>query len=143
MLNTQTFNLVLIACSAIAGLSALVCILLMRRARTEARNCLAVVTELQTELSDTSRDMDTMTQRATSQERRIAWIESRVRNAKAVNLATDEETFSQPPAKLSVTEQRHRVAQLTNRGVDCNTIASMLDMPHGEVELMIGLSHLN
>lgn len=143
MLNQQTFNLVLIACSVITSASALLCLLLMRRARTEARDLLAVVTELETELSETSRDMDTMTQRATSQERRIAWIETRVRNARAVNVAPDEETFSQPPAKLSVTERRHRVAQLTNRGVDCHTIASMLDMPHGEVELMIGLSHLN
>lgn len=143
MLNQQTFNLALIACSVITSVAALACLLLMRRARTEARDLLAVVTELETELSDTSRDMDTMTQRTTSQERRIAWIESRVRNVKAVSLAPDEETFSQPPAKLSVTERRHRVVQLNKRGVDCNTIASMLDMPHGEVELMIGLSHLN
>ena len=143
MLNPQNFNLLLIACFSLMTLFAFACFIFLRKARKETQNCVAVINQLESELSETSRDMDTMAHRATAQDRRIAWIESRVRNNRASAPAPADEAVEQLSMKPTITERRHRVIQLTKRGVDCNTIASMLNMPHGEVELMIGLSHLN
>jgi len=143
MLTAQNFNMILIACASLMTLCSIACFILLRKARTETQNCVAVVTQLEKELAETSRDMDTISCRATRQDRRVAWIESRVRNNQVAAPALLDESQTAVSGKPTITERRHRVIQLTKRGVDCNTIATMLNMPHGEVELMISLSHLN
>ena len=74
------------------------------------------------------------------QARRIAWLESRVRGPVT---APAEEPVAEPsadvPAKPSITERRHRVLRLAQRGQDAKQIAATLGMNYGEVELMIGL----
>ncbi len=143
MNHPQIFNLVLIACPILMIFCSGVCLMLLRRARRETRDCLELATQLSTELAETSRDMDTITCRVTGYSRRIAWLESRMRNNSTPTAAKVEEAPAQASGKPTITERRHRVTQLAERGVDCNTIASMLNMPHGEVELMVGLSHVN
>jgi hypothetical protein len=144
MIDPQIFNLLMISCAALMVTGAVTCLHLMRKARNESQNCIAVATQLETELLETSRDLDTVSQRATDQARRIAWLESRVRNNLTPSLPVDEEIPARTPSnKPTITERRHRVNQLSRRGVDCHTIASMLNMPQGEVELMISLNQLN
>lgn len=136
-------NLVLISSVALTVICLGVCLLLLRRSRKETQECFALSTQLGTELAELSRDLDTISCRATGQARRIAWLESRVRNGSKLAAENAEDAPIQMQGKPTITERRHRVTQLTERGLDCSTIASMLNMPHGEVELMVGLSHVN
>ncbi|HYJ46739.1 MAG TPA: hypothetical protein VEV81_09010 [Pyrinomonadaceae bacterium] len=144
MSNPQIWNLVLVSSAALTVCCLGACLMLLRKARRETQDCLALSTQLGTELTEISRDLDTISCRATGQARRIAWLESRVRNGSAIApVSVDDVAAVQVKARPTITERRHRVMQLNERGVDCNTIASMLNMPHGEVELMVGLSHVN
>jgi DNA-binding NarL/FixJ family response regulator len=146
MNHPQLLNLILIASASLMVCCAMACLIFLRKARQEAQNCTALTIELESRMAETSRDLDTMTQRATDQARRIAWLESRVRNSSVPAQQpplVDEALSAQASTKPTITERRHRVMQLKRRGVDCNTIASMLNMPHGEVELMVNLNDIN
>src|SRR3954464_12048157 len=114
MLNPQTLNLIFIACPVLMIGCAFVCLIFLRKARSESRQAAVLVAQLENEISELSRDLDTVSQRATTQDRRVAWLESRVRNSKVA--APAEETVEQLSGKPTITERRHRVIQLTRRG---------------------------
>ncbi len=141
MANTLILPAVLITCSSLSVIGALLCLLLLRWARSEAQNFHALALQMDAELSDASRELKLAARRADDHSRRLAWLESRVRPT-----ATDAPTLvaatRQFQSKPTITERRHRVSQLARRGMDTNAIASVLNVPHGEVELMIGLSNV-
>ena len=51
-----------------------------------------------------------------------------------------DETAAGEPAKLSMTERRHRVIALASRGQNAEAIATTLGIMPGEVELIIRLN---
>jgi len=109
--------------------------------RSLARRTSALQSTLEAELAGLNENSETASRQIADQARRIAWLESRVRSGRtAVREKEEVIDESTPPAKPSVTEFRHRVLSLARRGLDVNTIASMLGEPHGEIELIIGLS---
>ena len=112
----------------------------LRKTRHTNQNTLAVTIELEGELSAISRDLDTCSRQNADQARRLAWLESRVRST---SLKAPEPTAitNTMHAKPSITERRHRVLSLRKRGMEAEAIANTLGVPHGEVELIIGLSN--
>lgn len=98
------------------------------------------IEELENFLSKNREAYDASTQRSVEQSRRIAWLETRVRQPKAV--ADDVIDDSVPPEtpKINMTERRHRVIALALRGQDSGTIATTLGILPGEVELIINLN---
>lgn len=140
MSETQMISYVAFAVAAVAVAGCLLSLALVGRVRAEMRQTLAVAVALEGDLEATSRDLDSATQRANEQARRIAWLEARVRGRAT---AKDEETLA-PDARIedktNLTERRHRVLALARRGLDAAAVADSLGMPHGEVELIINLS---
>ena len=81
-------------------------------------------------------------QQTLDQSRRIAWLESRLRQPKPV-VKEDVAAEEVPPPqvlKSNITERRHRVLALYAKGNSPETIASTLGMMPGEVELMVKLN---
>jgi uncharacterized protein DUF6115 len=83
---------------------------------------------------------DVSAQRTNEQSRRIAWLEARVRQPKTADDEMIDETAAGEPAKLSMTERRHRVIALASRGQNAEAIATTLGIMPGEVELIIRLN---
>lgn len=81
-------------------------------------------------------------ERILDQARRIAWLESRIRQPKQViKEETAVEEMPKPlSAKSNITERRHRVLALYAKGHSTETIATTLGMMPGEVELMVKLN---
>lgn len=83
---------------------------------------------------------DAAAQRATDQARRIAWLETRLRKPRASsNEVLDDSIITETP-KLSMTERRHRVISLADRGKGVDSIAASLGIFKGEVELILSLN---
>jgi hypothetical protein len=88
------------------------------------------------EFSQLSSDLDTASNRAATLERRLIAFEQAhkaKRNSEQTEVATEGK-------KLSITERRHRVIALWRRGQNVQSIARTLNMPDGEVELMISIT---
>ena len=145
MIQTQMLMTICAACAGFAALLCAACFALLLKARREARDNSALAARLEADLEELSRDFDTMTKRATEQGRRLAWLEARLRTRAGVEPAPPAQQIESAPAaaaaKPNITERRHRVLSLARRGQDARSIAATLNMPHGEVELMLSLSH--
>ena len=99
----------------------------------------AAALKLQSKMTALGAALDTLAQRATDQARRIAWLESRLQRSAAPEAEpTVDGTLSE---KTLITERRHRVLTLFRRGLDVQQIAATLSVPHGEVELIIGMNN--
>ncbi|HVG39487.1 MAG TPA: hypothetical protein VM870_09370 [Pyrinomonadaceae bacterium] len=148
MANPQIITLIALSVASLTAVVGITAFVLAWRSRAEARRTLAVAIQLESELSQLSGDLDTASQRTNDYARRVAWLESRtsLANAMAAAAAAGMETTSSPadltPAKPSITERRHRVLSLARRGLDTNSISTTLGVPHGEVDLIIGLSQV-
>jgi len=143
-LNLQTLSVVSLACAALSFVGMAIALVFVKRAHRDARDTLALALSLEADNVGISRDIDTLTVRVTDQARRVAWLESRVRS-RATNANTEEKpeeasVDAVTAAKPTITERRHRVLTLARRGQDSKQIAEILGVPHGEVELIIGLS---
>jgi hypothetical protein len=90
-------------------------------------------------LEQFSQDLEAASAQIADQARRIAWLESRVRKSVPAQKQNADELFV-PPAKPTLTEIRHRVLTLAQRGLDVNSISEMLGEMPGEIELIINLS---
>jgi hypothetical protein len=131
--------IIALASALVATLACLSCLASNRKRRAELRITTNQLGRLEQDLYELNRDLDTTTERATDQARRIAWLESRLHPGKHLEaLHTPEASFDKgrPP----MTERRHRVLTLARRGQAVETIAATLNMAQGEVELIIGLS---
>lgn len=124
-----------------SSLLAIVCALLTRSARAEAHRAATVAASAKEALADQSRRAAELSRAIDDQTRRLAWLESRMKGGMAgARPAPVPEPVSETPAKPTMTERRHRVLALAQRGQDAETIATMLNMPRGEVELIIDLN---
>jgi len=142
--NLQTLFVVSLACAALSFVGMAISLVFVKRAHRDARDTLALALSLEADNVAISKDLDTLTVRITDQARRVAWLESRVRS-RAANASTEEESAeasidTATATKPNITERRHRVLTLARRGQDAKQIAEILGVPHGEVELIIGLS---
>jgi hypothetical protein len=127
---------VLLAAAAVAVCAMLV---VTARARRDARAAAGLARELEEGLESMRRSLEAAEQRAEDHARRVAWLESKLRQEAAPAAAAPPMSAT---GKLNITERRHRVLSLARKGQDAETIAQMLGMPHGEVELIIGLSRV-
>lgn len=106
------------------------------------------VEDLEGELADSRQKLETSTKRVSDQSRRVAWLETRVRQPQPrAAAAIKEEVVSSAPVltvqpKMSMTERRHQIITLAKRGQDAHKIASTLGMLPGEVELIINLNRV-
>ncbi|MBS1792348.1 MAG: hypothetical protein JSS81_00760 [Acidobacteria bacterium] len=98
------------------------------------------VEDLEETLAKNRELLDTNAQRVAEQARRVAWLETRVRQPKKAAEPPPDEHAAADPAKLTMTERRHRVITLAARGQNVDTIATTLGMLPGEVELIINLN---
>ena len=119
-------------CFAVASLISN--LIVITSSRRQKRNWVEASKRYDEEIAGLSRDLDTVSQQGGEQVRRIAWLESRVRNVIPAKSSTENSQ-----GKITITERRHRVLSLARRGQDIDTIARTLGMNHGEVELMINL----
>ena len=85
---------------------------------------------------------DTDAQRISEQTRRIAWLETRVRQPKPIEEDVLNEAQLEASSRSIITERRHRVLKLAERGQSIEEIADTLAMMHGEVQLIINLSRI-
>ena len=139
-MNNPQMILIVLAGISLAILGCCLCTGLVLHARAQARDGLALALSLEGELQSMSQDLDTVRERAADQGRRLAWLESRLRTGGAPPPEAPAESEAVPAAKQSITERRHRVLSLARTGLDPASIAATLGVPHGEVELIIGLS---
>jgi DNA-binding NarL/FixJ family response regulator len=138
MNQTQTLFWLTLACAtAVVGCGLLA--LVAWRARLLAAKSSAQAAALDERLITAERKLENAAQQVSEQARRIAWLELRVRRGEA---AGDAPTEAKPTgeARPSITEQRHRVLTLARRGMAAEMIAETLNVPYGEVELIIALS---
>lgn len=141
LIPLQTISIAALAGATLALLCCAVSLAIARRARSESRNTVAVTLQLEKEARDLSRDLDAATERANEQARRLSRLEVRFRTGEAPLAQSNTEDVPAPaPAKPTMTERRHHVLSLAKRGLDTNAISSTLNLPRGEVELIIGLS---
>lgn len=98
------------------------------------------IDELQDAIARSRESSDAIAQRATDQARRIAWLETRIHKPRAnADEVLDDSILNETP-KLSMTERRHRVITLANRGKNPESIATSLGLFKGEVELILSLN---
>jgi DNA-binding NarL/FixJ family response regulator len=124
--------------AALAVFSLLMNLILITSARRQKRSWLETSERFDDEIESMSRDLDTASRQAGEHLRRIAWLEARVRSTQPQEPKPPVDT--NPKLRVSITERRHRVVSLARRGQDVDTIAQILGMNHGEVELMLNLS---
>ena len=91
-------------------------------------------------LAKSKETLEKSTQRLSDQSRRIAWLETRVRQPKSKSDEVLDETVLIETPKANMTERRHRVITLASRGQNAETIAAALGLLTGEVELIINLN---
>src|SRR5205085_12038098 len=122
--------------AAIAGCGLLAVV--ANRARRTATQSLEITSELAERLAAAERRSEEIIRQRADQARRIAWLESKVRQGKQGSPVADSDPKA--TAQTSMTERRHRVLSLSRRGLDAMSIAETLGVPYGEVELIISLS---
>lgn len=101
------------------------------------------IEDLEETLAKNKESLETNAQRVAEQSRRIAWLETRVRQTKPSSDEVFDDTPPDEALKMNITERRHRVITLASRGQDAKTIAATLGMLPGEVELIINLNRLS
>lgn len=97
------------------------------------------IVDLQEKLLKNKEALETNSQRVAEHSRRIAWLETRIRQPKLASEEVIDETTADT-TKVNITERRHRVITLASRGQNAETIAATLGMLPGEVELIINLN---
>ncbi|WP_352430663.1 hypothetical protein [Pyrinomonas sp.] len=128
MPNFQLLSLIALCTSVVSLVLCSIQQLRLRRERVRTEELLSSIADLEGQL--------TALRRAT---------ESATRTPAARRPIASDADRQQSPSegatiKPSLTERRYRVLRLARRGLDARAISSMLNIPHGEVELIIGLS---
>lgn len=102
--------------------------------------------ELEKSLANSIELLEMSRQKVNDQARRVAWLETRIRQPKLAKKDVIEEQEVEiieeksVVNKANITERRHRVLTLASRGQSPEIIASTLGMMPGEVELIINLN---
>lgn len=140
-MNTE---LIIVAAAVFFAVTTVLMLWLNRKKSRNDRELLDLVgqrlDDLEANAAALKKSRDTDLQRVSEQARRIAWLESRVRQPKPV----EEEELTAVPSEFAfksiITERRHRVLTLAARGQSTEEIASTLGMMPGEVQLIVSLS---
>jgi septal ring factor EnvC (AmiA/AmiB activator) len=98
------------------------------------------IEDLQDTLAKNKEAFETNSHRVAEHSRRIAWLETRIRQPKSSSEEVLDDTAAIESPKPNITERRHRVITLASRGQNAETIAATLGMLPGEVELIINLN---
>ena len=130
-----------LACALVAIGGCFIGALLIWRLRQAAQHTTFAVAELDSRLTEHKLELKRMEQRLTDQARRTASTDSRPRANGSVMEPTVGSAAS-TPSKLSITERRHRVLSLAQRGLDAHSISTTVGVSQGEVDLIIGLNNL-
>ena len=98
-------------------------------------------------LSEYKQLFESAAQKTADNTRRIAWLETRVRQPKKAESDSAPETAetvspNAAPPVPNITERRHRVLSLSARGQNAESIAATLGMLKGEVELILSLNQM-
>jgi hypothetical protein len=103
------------------------------------------IAELDNSANGLNDTIESYKSRTADQSRRIAWLESRIRQPKLLReeVISERELAPAEPMKWNMTERRHHVLKLAARGQSADTIAVTLGMLPGEVELIINLNRAN
>lgn len=104
------------------------------------------IEDLVSTITENKETLAAAAQRAADNSRRVAWLETRLRQPKSAKSDVLEEAILSEPElapKLNVSERRRRVLSLASRGQNTETIAETLGMLPGEVELIISLNRAN
>lgn len=143
-MNTEMTIAIAAASISLAGM--LTSVFLYRQSRT-CRGLLEFTEQQVNELADTASDLhetiEGYKRKTADQSRRIAWLESRLRQPKAAREEVIDDTPAAKPLPWNMTERRHHVLKLASRGQDRDKIAATLGMMPGEVELIINLNRSN
>lgn len=136
-----------ISIGTVSLIIALFCFFKQRKNRSLIESTNKQIEELENSLAENKTIAEAASQRAADQSRRIAWLETRIRQPKlAKKDVLEEETLiekSNAAPKANITERRHRVLALAGSGQNAETIAATLGMLTGEVELIINLNRAN
>lgn len=98
------------------------------------------INELHDAILHTREASNAAIERSADQARRIAWLETRIRKPRNNTDEVLNDTILTEAPKLSMTERRHRVISLANRGKNIESIATSLGLFKGEVELILSLN---
>jgi len=140
-MNLETGILIFaVAVSIISLIIALVCLKKHQSNRSLLEFTEKQIEDLQEIMAKNKENFDNNAQRVAEQSRRIAWLESRIRQPKLISEEVLVEPESNESQKPNITERRHRVITLAARGQNAETIAATLGMMPGEVELIINLN---
>ncbi len=97
-------------------------------------------------LSEYKQLFESAAQKTADNTRRIAWLETRVRQPKKAesDIAPEiSDVISPNSAPVpNITERRHRVLSLSSRGQNAESISATLGMLKGEVELILSLNQM-
>ena len=127
-----------LACSSLALICAAACLALLFKTRAANRLMAESLSRAEADLDELSQDLDTLSKKTGELARKVVALES---NASALSSGTPiEEGVPVTSQKLTITERRHRVRVLARRGKNAEAIATTLGMPHGEVQLIMGLA---
>ena len=145
MNHHQLFSLLVFFCASATAAGCGFLAWEVYRARRTAAHSVAVASKAAKRLAAAEQRLEITVQQLSDQARRVAWLESRMRQKKQAGgqradsgLPADSELVD--AARTSITERRHRVLSLSRRGMDVEAIAETLGVPYGEVELIISLS---
>ncbi len=131
---------------AVFGLTASICSIFCYRKLRQHRALLEFLgnknDELEESVAENIEKLENYAVRTADQSRRMAWLETRVRQPKFASDEVLDETIITAPSKQNITERRHRVLTLASRGQDAENIATTLGMMRGEVELIINLNRV-
>lgn len=90
--------------------------------------------------------LELSTQKVADNTRRIAWLETRIRQPRKSESDAALESVNANSSNIApvpnITERRHRVLSLAARGQNAESIAATLGMLGGEVELILNLNQM-
>ncbi len=101
------------------------------------------IEDLETMVAGSEASREETERKLKDQARRVAWLETRVRQPKTTVKKQEEilpEALPTGSLKANITERRHRILTLASRGQTIETIASTLGMMPGEVQLVMNLN---
>jgi len=135
--------------SSIAALLGVLAFVYSFTAFKKSRDCRGLLEFLAQRIEDLEQTVavvkdlnETGAQRISEQARRIAWLETRVRQPKLSEEDGSDDAQNEISTKSIITERRHRVLTLAARGQSIEEIAETLGMMHGEIQLIISLNRI-
>jgi DNA-binding NarL/FixJ family response regulator len=133
--NLELFDVLVVFCAAGGGYLGFNA----WQAHRLAQRSMAAATQLAARVTNLEQQVERLLHQNSDYGPRLDWIETRVRTAEIKRGARGPAAAAEP-GQLSITERRHRVLTLAQRGLEAEQIAATLGVPHGEVELIISLN---